>query len=164
MKPEDLRDPARLLDLHAQAVAAGYISSSEADRLNFFAAANHARVIGSRNPPGLFVRIVRSGLWNFLTQDDEDVARVQLRRVLYPEGAPPESPRAEAPRPSPGLSDDARFVRDMTNLLRQRGIPESSVWRLVNRERPEWTRERWDAARAELRAELPAMAAASMLS
>ena len=65
---------------------------------------------------------------------------------------------------SPGLSDDARFVRDVTNQLRQRGIPESSVWRLVNRERPEWTRERWDAARAELRAELPAMAAASVLS
>ena len=164
VKSEDLRAPARLLDLHAQAVAAGYVSSSEADRLNFFAAANHARVIGSRNPPGLFVRIVRSGLWNFLTQDDEDVARVQLRRVLYPEGAPPELPRAEAPRRSPGLSDDARFVRDVTAQLRQRGIPESSVWRLVNRERPEWTRERWDAARAELRAELPAMAAASMLS
>jgi len=164
VKPEDLRDPARLLDLHAQAIAAGYVSSSEADRLNFFAAANHARVIGSRNPPGLFVRIVRSGLWNFLTQDDEDVARVQLRRVLYPEGAPPELPRAEAPRPAPGPSDDARFVRDITNLLRQRGIPESSMWRLVNRERPEWTRERWDAARAELRAELPAMAAASILS
>ncbi|HYW82184.1 MAG TPA: hypothetical protein VFB30_02940, partial [Spirochaetia bacterium] len=119
---------------------------------------------GSRNPPGLFVRILRSGLWSFLTQDDEDVARVQLRRVLYPEGAPPELPRAEAPRPAPGPSDDARFVRDITNLLRQRGIPESSMWRLVNRERPEWTRERWDAARAELRAELPAMAAASILS
>ena len=89
VKPEDLRDPARLLDLHAQAVAAGYVSSSEADRLNFFAAANHARVIGSRNPPGLFVRIVRSGLWNFLTQDDEDVARVQLRALLYPESRRP---------------------------------------------------------------------------
>ena len=88
VKPEDLRDPARLLDLHAQAVAAGYVSSSEADRLNFFAAANHARVIGSRNPPGLFVRIVRSGLWNFLTQDDEDVARVQLRRASLPRGGP----------------------------------------------------------------------------
>jgi hypothetical protein len=164
VKPEDLRDPARLLDLHAQAVAAGYIPSSEAGQLNFFAAANHARVIGSRNPPGLFVRIVRSGLWNFLTQDDEDVARVQIRRLLYPEAPPVGSPRSEAPRRSPGLSDDARFVRDVTNQLRQRGIPESSVWRLVNRERPEWTRERWDAARAELRAGLPAMAAASMLS
>ena len=167
VKPEDLRDPSRLLDLHAQAIAAGYISQSEAERLNFFAAANHARVIGSRNPSGLFVRIVRSGLWSFCTQDDEEWARVQLRSALYPEpaGGLGELPQAEAPRPSRGsLSDDARFVRDITNVLRNRGIPESSAWRLVNRERPEWTRERWDAARAELRAELPAMAAASMLS
>jgi hypothetical protein len=88
VKPEDLWDPARLLDLHAQAVAAGYISPSEAERLNFFAAANHARVIGSRNPPGLFVRIVRSGLWSFLTQDDEERARVQLRCALYPDPPP----------------------------------------------------------------------------
>jgi hypothetical protein len=163
VKPEDLLDPARLLDLHAQAVAAGYVSSSEADRLNVFAAANHARVIGSRNPPGLFVRILRSGLWSFLTQDDEDVARVQLRRVLYPERASAGLPRGEAPRPSPGISADARFVRDVTAQLRQRGIPESSVWRLVNHERPEWTRERWDAALAELRGEVRP-AAASVLS
>src|SRR5512135_240986 len=162
--PEDLRDPARLLDLHAQAVAAGYVSPSEAGRLNFFAAANHARVIGSHNPPGLFVRIVRSGLWNFLTQDDEDVARVQLRRLLYPEAASVGTPRRAAPEASTGLSDDARFVRDVTNQLRQRGIPESSVWRLVNRERPEWTRERWDAARAELVGEVRPVAAASCLS
>ena len=162
VKPEDLRDPARLLDLHAQAVAAGYVSPSEVDRLNVFAAANHARVIGSRNPPGLFVRILRSGLWNFLTQDDEDVARVQLRRVLYPEAASAGSPCGEAPRRSPGLSDDARFVRDVTNQLRQRGIPESSVWRLVNRECPEWTRERWDEAWAELRGERRPVAAASV--
>lgn len=154
VKAEDLRDPARLLALHAQAVAAGYISPSEADRLNVFAAAHHARVIGSRNPPGLFVRLVRSGLWNFLTQDDEDAARVQLRRALYGEPVPVGLPRGEAPRPSPGLSADARFVRDVTNQLRQRGIPESSVWRLVNRERPEWTRARWDAALAELRGEV----------
>ena len=163
VKPEDLRDPARLLDLHTQAVDAGYVPPSEASRLNFFAAANHARVIGSRNPPGLFVRILRSGLWSFLTQDDEDVARVQLRRVLYPEGASVELPRGEAPRPSPGISADARFVRDVTAQLRQRGIPESSIWRLVNRERPEWTRERWDAALAELRGEVRP-AAASVLS
>ncbi len=165
VKPEDLRDPARLLDLHAQAMAAGYVSPSEIDRLNFFAAANHARVIGSRNPPGLFVRIVRSGLWNFLTQDDEEVARVELRRVLYPEAAARKSPRGEAAAPfGGGLSDDARFVRDITNLLRQRGIAESLMWRLVNRERPEWTRERWEAARAELRGERRPVAVASALS
>ena len=73
-------------------------------------------------------------------------------------------PRGEAPRPSPGLSDDARLVRDLSNLLRQRGIPESNVWRLVNRERPEWTRERWDMALAELRGEVGAVAVGSRLS
>ena len=51
-------------------------------------------------------------------------------------------------------------MRDITNVLRQRGIAESSAWRLVNRERPEWTRQRWDAAQAELRGELPTLAAA----
>lgn len=153
VKPEDLRDPARLLELHRQAVAAGYVSSSEADRLSVFAAAIHALAVGAKNPPGLFVKLVRSRLFGVLTQDDEDAARAQLRRALYPEVGFFESPRGEAPTPSPGLSDDARFVRDMTNVLRQRGIAESSVWRLVNREKPEWTRERWDAALAELRGE-----------
>jgi hypothetical protein len=157
VKPEDLRDPARLMDLHAQAVEQGAISNSENDRLNFFAAANHARVIGSRNPPGLFVRIVRSKLFGFLTQDDEDAARAQVRILLYPKTALEQSPRGGPYSASNGqiakglsLSDDARFVRDITRVLKQRGIPDSSMWRLVNRERPEWTRERWDRALGEL--------------
>jgi hypothetical protein len=157
VKPEDLRTPARLMDLHAQAVEQGAISNSEHDRLNFFAAANHARVIGSRNPPGLFVRIIRSKLFGFLTQDDEDAARAQIRILLYPKTAPELSPRGGPYSASngqtakgPSLSDDARFVRDITRVLKQRGIPDSSMWRLVNRERPEWTRERWDQALGEL--------------
>jgi hypothetical protein len=145
------------MDLHAQAVEQGAISNSEADRLNFFAAANHARVIGSVNPPGLFVRIFRSKLFGFLTQDDEDVARAQIRNLLYPKTAPEQSPRGgpysalRGPSQSrPQLSEDARFVRDIVRVLKNRGIPESSCWRFVNRERPEWTRERWDAALLEL--------------
>jgi hypothetical protein len=157
VRPEDLRNPARLMDLHAQAVEQGAISNSEADRLNFFAAANHARVIGSVNPPGLFVRIFRSKLFGFLTQDDEDVARAQIRNLLYPKTAPEQSPRGGPYSASngqtakgPSLSDDARFVRDIRRVLKQKGIPDSSMWRLVNRERPEWTRERWDQALGEL--------------
>jgi hypothetical protein len=38
------------------------------------------------------------------------------------------------------------------------------MWRLVNRERPEWTRERWDMALAELQGEVRPVAAASCLS
>jgi hypothetical protein len=156
VRAEDLRDPARLMTLHAQAVEQGAISNSENERLNFFAAANHARVIGSRNPPGLFVKIVRSKLFGFLTQDDEDAARAQIRNLLYPKTAPEQSPRGGPYSASngqtakgPSLSDDARFVRDITRVLKQRGIPDSSMWRLVNRERPEWTRERWDQALGE---------------
>ena len=74
--PEDLRDTGRLLDLYDQAVARGWVTASERDRLRFVAAAEHARVIGTRNPCGLFVRLVRGGLWHFVTQDDEEAASV----------------------------------------------------------------------------------------
>ena len=156
---EDLREPERLFELHAQAVDSGLVGSSESDRLKFFAAAEHARVIGTTNPCGLFARLVRSKLWHYLTQDDEDAANRRLKGFLFGGAS-----RLAAALPSmpgigggvgqavqrPVLSEDARFVRDVSNVLRQRGVPESSVWRLVNREKPEWTRERWDAARLEL--------------
>jgi hypothetical protein len=169
VKPEDLRDPARLLVLHAQALEQGAISNSEHDRLNFFAAANHARVIGSVNPPGLFIRIVRSKLFGFLTQDDEDAARAMIHRALYPTLGRETSSRVGPPGainevvpPWPSLSDDARFVRHITRVLKAKGVSESSCWRLVNREKPEWTRDRWDAALAELQAErLPSHACVS---
>jgi hypothetical protein len=114
--------------------------------------ANHVRVIGSINPPGLFVRIIRSKLFGFLTQADDDVARAQIRRILYPEASSMRSPHGGHPRAlsGPSLSDDARFVRDVTRVLAGKSVPESSVWRLVNREKPEWTRERWDRALGEL--------------
>ena len=158
--PADLKETDRLFELHAQAVDSGHLGSSESDRLKFFAAAEHARVIGTTNPCGLFSRLVRSQLWHYLTQDDEDAANRRLKAFLYggPErlaAALPVLPgigaRPSQAVPQPVLSDDARFVRDVTNMLRQKGIPESGVWRLVNRERPEWTRERWDRAVEELR-------------
>ena len=65
--PEDLRDTGRLLDLYEQAVGLGLAAASECGRLRFVAAAEHARVIGTKNPCGLFVRLVRGGLWHFAT-------------------------------------------------------------------------------------------------
>jgi hypothetical protein len=83
IRPEDLRDVGRLIDLHGQAAARGLASPSEDGRLKFVAAAEHARAIGSVNPPGLFARIVRAGLWRFLTREDEDSARRRLREHLH---------------------------------------------------------------------------------
>ncbi len=78
---EDLHDPRRLEVLHRQAIAAALISQSESDRLRFFAAAEHAKAIGTRNPCGLFATIVRRGLWGFITQDDEDAANQAVKRL-----------------------------------------------------------------------------------
>src|SRR5262249_35775875 len=59
---EDLKDTGRLLDLYGQAVGVGLVKASECDRLRFVAAAEHARIVGTKNPCGLFVRLVRGGL------------------------------------------------------------------------------------------------------
>ena len=63
--PEDLKDTGRLLELYDQAVELGLVTASEWDRLRFVAAAEHARIIGTQNPCGLFVRLVRGGLLAF---------------------------------------------------------------------------------------------------
>ena len=52
VRVEDLKDTGRLLRLHAQAVARGLVGSSEADRLRFVGAAEHALALGTGNPCG----------------------------------------------------------------------------------------------------------------
>ena len=102
VRPEDLRDVGRALDLHRQAVARGLADPSEAGRLRFLAVAEHARAVGTVNAPGLFARLVRRGWWHFATMDDEDTARRRLRDHLHGR------PRAEAP----SLARRSSFVAD----------------------------------------------------
>ena len=81
LQPGDLRSPDCLNELHEQAVDAGWISASEADRLRFFAAARHACRDGIRNPAGLFVATVREQRWRMLTLAEEEWARRALGQV-----------------------------------------------------------------------------------
>ena len=148
VRSEDLTDTGRTLALYGQAVAAGLVTGSEADRLRFVAAAEHARVIGTTNPCGLFVRLVRRGLWAFLTQDDEDAANARLKRHLHGAPRPPSAARP-APAPRPVVSPDARLVEAVLGAARQAGYRGDAFY-LLKRERPEWTRERWAGALAEL--------------
>jgi hypothetical protein len=149
VRVEDLKDSGRLMDLLGQAVARGLVSTSEADRLRFVGAAEHALAIGQGNPAGLFVYLVRGKLWRYLTQDDEDRANVRIKAFLRG----PEPPGVAAVgmfRPSgPSLSADAKVVREIPAAFIRAGIfrdpfPE------FHRRKPEWSRERWDAAMAEL--------------
>ena len=120
------------------------------ERLKFVAAAEHARVIGTKNPCGLFVRFVRGKLWNFLTHDDEDAARLRLKRHLFGEPRREEFPAAPrvAP-PGPVLSDDARMVQAVENAAKRAGFRGDAFY-LLRKERPDWTRDRWEAASLEL--------------
>jgi hypothetical protein len=77
--PDDLRDTVRLLNLHDRAVGQELASLSGWDRRRFVAVVEHARIIGTKNPCGLFVRLVRGGLWHFATGDDEASASVRRR-------------------------------------------------------------------------------------
>jgi hypothetical protein len=146
------RHTGRLLELHGQARTAGLIGPSENDRLRFVAAAEHARVIGTRNPCGLFARLVRGGLYHYVTQDDEDAASARLKRHLFgdPRRPGPELfPRATPERVErPKLSEDAMLVRAVRAALDRAGFRGDPFYAL-KREKPEWTRDRWDRAVAE---------------
>jgi hypothetical protein len=147
--PEDLKDTGRLLELYEQAVDQGLAPPSEWGRLRFVAAAEHARVIGTKNPCGLFVRLVRGGLYHFATGDDEQAASVRLRKHLFGVPAEPRGQPGPCFRSEPALSADARLVeavRAAAARARYRGDP----FPLLRRAQPEWTRERWDQAVAEL--------------
>lgn len=105
---EDLREPCRLLELFRQSVNAGLVNGSECDRLRFFAAAEHAKAIGTRNPCGLFATLVRRKLWHYATLDDEDAARRRLRAASQAATRPRTDSvsRSQPSRESRGLVPD----------------------------------------------------------
>jgi hypothetical protein len=147
---EDLKDTGRLLDLYEQALGQGLVTPSEWDRLRFVAAAEHARIIGTRNPCGLFVRLIRGKLLHFTTCDDQETASVRLRKHLY---GPSQQEASRASRPvtrsEPVLSADARLVEAVLAAA-ARARYRGDAFPLLRRAQPEWTRERWDRAVAEL--------------
>lgn len=147
---EDLRDTSRLMALHEQAVKQKLITTSEADQLKFAAAAEHAKAVGA-NPCKLFAWMAWRGRFEFITQADEDAARTRLKLHFH---APPPRPKNPPPETKPEwepLSKDAEIVREVTAALKRARF-HGDGFPLLKREKPEWTRERWDRAQAELKA------------
>lgn len=141
VREEDLKDTGRTLELHAQAVRAGIVNDSEADRLRVVAAAEHALDVATKNAPGLFATILRNGLFGFLTQDDEDAARRRIREHLH--GGPRRTPGPMAQGPE--VSDDARLAWKVVAAARRAGLKGDPFY-LLRQKDPTWTRPRWDAA------------------
>jgi hypothetical protein len=144
----ELRDAGRMIELHRQAVERKLCGNSEADRLRVLTIAEHAATIGTKNPAGLFVRLLKGRLWHFATQDDEDAARRRLRAYLWPaRTAVDQIPRSLVA--APVLSEDARIAREISRSLAAagyRGDPFPQMRRLD----PSWTRARWDAAMGQI--------------
>ncbi len=82
---EDLRDPVRLDALYRQATEAGSLPHSEFNRLRWFAAAERAVCVGTSNPCGFFAAIYRKKLWCHISHEQEDTARVKLKRLDFGE-------------------------------------------------------------------------------
>lgn len=149
---EDLDEMSRLMTLFPQASERGFLGTSEADRLHFVAAAEHARTVGSTNPPGLFVWIVRGARWGFLTQGDEDAAGQRIKRHFHGEvraAHDREGLRFTKSESVVSLSQDAKIVQAMVQFCEGRGVRQSPL-SVLRATRPEWTSERWDRASREL--------------
>jgi len=141
----DLGDVDRLLALHEQAIARGWLRGGEAARLTVVAAAVHARRVGTE-PCRLFVALLRDQRWEVITQEDEDQARALLR--VHRDG-PLRRSAVEActPVPDVALSDDARLALLAPQGLRQAGW-RGEPFLAVKMQDPTWTRDRWETDEA----------------
>ena len=148
VRPEDVADVGRTLELHRQAVAKGLADPSEDGRLKFLAVAEHARGFGARNPGGLFIALLRRGAWAFATQADEDAARRRLRDHLRGPSLSPVATLSSRQSARPVLSEDARAVLRLRSALAAAGY-RGDPFPQVRRHDPSWTRERWDRASAD---------------
>lgn len=145
---EDLRSTPRLLSIFEQALGAGLVGAGYGQQLNFFAAAEHSLVKGTRNPCGLFVHILKNKLWHYCTNDDEDAANERLKRHFFGNQRPREAEPVKRRAVQVVLSDDAKLVAAVQRVAMQHRLPEPFY--VLRRERPEWTRDRWDKALAEI--------------
>jgi hypothetical protein len=80
IRREDLTRISCVLALYEQAVRAGWLAPSDANRRNFVAAAVRA-VRANGDAARIFVAIVRRGLWHHITSVEEERAVSALRRV-----------------------------------------------------------------------------------
>ena len=156
IQPEDLREPQRRVDLHKDACRIGVIRNDPAERLKFYAAIARARRLGTLNPCGMLRSIIQTAAYHgYIADCDEDQARAWLRE-LEPQPAP-EVLALVTPQAATdfGLADNEVYRILARGLMREGYDPGGQeAFDLVRRSDMSnrlrgWTRERWEAARAE---------------
>jgi len=147
IRPEDLGNTERLLELFEQAVDAGLISGSDAGRLDFFAIAERARA-RAHNPGGLVRWLLVNKRFEFITQADEDAAVARLRALrdgpCHRDSAH-ESLRRASRTTALELTDDERFMVACIRVGKQNRCDSFSIARQAKG----WTRDRWETIRTD---------------
>ena len=80
---EDLEQFSRCRVLYSQACKRGIIKESEANFLNFIAAAVRAKSAKDGDPVRIFMGIVRNNLWMNITQAEEERARAAVKKYQH---------------------------------------------------------------------------------
>lgn len=152
LRPEDLRDLDRLQQLYEFATGRG-LPATEANWIQFIAAAVHATSERITNPPGNFhasiKQLARGERLLPVSQAEEEAAVRWLKsdELSGVSGAPRSTTsRGEPPR-LPSL--DAKRVA-ATLLWAQRHHQQGDPFEILHNNQPGWSRERWDRALAEL--------------
>lgn len=150
----DLTDLGRLLALHVDAVARGYIGPSDDDRLRFVAMAEHVLRVGRlTDRPAAFAANIRKQRWLFISQGDEIAAQRRLTEHLHgpQRSAGPIQPQDVPARPADRqLSEDARTVQRVLAAVKTIGTRQEPLQICRTRYGDAWTATRWAAAAAEL--------------
>ena len=115
--------------LFEQAVKAGWLGGSEANFLNWMGAAVRATTVNARDPVRVFVSLVKKGHWNFVTQGQEDRARVLMRRLRETSMTAPQRIQAVFDpvemTPLPGAKSGTEFTNDQHGSNRAQALPET---------------------------------------
>ncbi len=138
---EDLKNYERLCELRNQAIADGFVTESEADRVRFFAAVVHARNVG-KDPVKLFSWMIRSKRWHMITQADEEEAYSKLKARERRSMGFEQERRGNA---ATILSADARLLQAVMATFRERRIAcyPRTVHEALKRHDASWTDERF---------------------
>ncbi|MFI4915102.1 MAG: hypothetical protein ACIAS6_01170 [Phycisphaerales bacterium JB060] len=146
MRPGDLADTHRLLELHRQACGLGLSSPNEHGRLEFLALAERARTRGNRSG-ALFYWLLRERKTAFITLSDEDRAAQRLREHLNGptqreadrERWGGEGPPRSNPQP---FTEQERAVMACIRVAKKHRLDPAHVARKAKG----WTRQAWDEA------------------
>lgn len=143
---DDLKSDERLEALRQRAIACGLIGANEADRIRWFAAAEHA-LAGGERPEALFVWIVgatrRGPHWLNISEADEQRALRRLKpgRPDAPDTRPRPASGQSRPASGPLVITDELYAEACRRSPELVGLPRSmdsvrrAVMRIVNERR-----------------------------